>query len=92
LRKRYETSKGVTYNLDLVRARQKAQAKGITQEIPTENQNQQIEHKEEATAKVCWICGKQILEQFEQWAYDASTGKPCHVECLRKVKEGLRHD
>ena len=55
-----------------------------------ESQTQQTEQKESSTAKVCWICGKPILEQFEKWAYDTSTGKPCHLECLKEVKEGLR--
>ena len=55
-----------------------------------ESQIQQTEQKESSIAKVCWICGKPILEQFEKWTYDASTGKPCHVECLHEVKKELK--
>jgi len=53
---------------------------------------QQNKPKESPVAKVCWICGKQILEQFEKWSFDASTGKPAHLSCLRQVKEGQKHD
>ena len=91
VKRRYESRQGVSYQIALDRARQKAEAKGILQEIPEESQIQQTEQKESSIAKVCWICGKPILEQFEKWIFDASTGKPCHLECLKEVNGGLKH-
>jgi len=57
-----------------------------------ESPNQQIEQKEDGVAKVCWICRRPILESFEQWTFEPSTGKPCHAKCLHKVKEESKHD
>jgi len=92
VKRRYESRQGVSYQIALDRAKKKAEAKGILQELPEESLTQQTEPKDDSIAKVCWICGKPILEQFEKWAFDASTGKPCHLSCLREVKKGLRDD
>ena len=92
VKRRYESRQGVSYQIALDRAKKKAEAKGILQELPEESLTQQTEPKKGNIAKVCWICGKPILEQFEKWAFDASTGKPFHLVCLREVREGLRDD
>ena len=79
--------KGVEYYLKREEIEDLAKRIGIPQQ---EQPNQQAEQKESSIAKTCWICGKPILEEFEQWAIDSSTGKPCHLNCLKQVKASLK--
>ena len=41
-------------------------------------------------ARTCWICGRPIIEVFEEYTFEPSTGKPCHIKCLRKVTDSQR--
>ena len=52
-------------------------------------QTQQKEQTEQT--RTCWICGKPIIEVDEEWAFDASTGKPCHIKCLGQVIEPVSY-
>lgn len=60
--------------------------------LTTDAEKQASNEQEEQPAsnnRICWICGKPILEN-EEWVFDASTGKPAHTKCLSQAKEGLK--
>ena len=80
----YETSQGVTYQIDLQKAREKAKQKGIIQADETEeNQDPYFKH--------CYFCGKPIFT--DDWRADEYTeNKPTHADCYRRITEQMKKD
>lgn len=56
--------------------------------IPQENTQEEENPQFPPKATTCWICNKLLPEDLKNCTTEE--GKPCHLECLRKLKAGRR--
>ena len=84
-KRKYGGSGGVKYQLDLQRAREKAEQRGI---IENSNENNAAPSRE-PYFRQCYFCGEPIFT--DDWVSDEFTDyRPVHVECYNKKREEVK--